>query len=229
MKVDTIVNSLLSIFGKKENEKLIKHLMKEDEYKRTSFLHLSLRILPRNEESINSLLNAFGKEKNEQLIQYLKEENEKLMKEDKWGKFLATCHSTRSWAKFRTNPNSDAMEDTQKPDLHWASTEGYKTIVNSLLNRFQATNQKLIDHLMTPIQYGYTVSQNVVLSQKLNDAENQKLLCDLYEITQMFKKQKKNCKTNLQSIIFDEYSQGGVKQSIFPFLFHDYDEKEHNI
>ena len=159
MKVGTIGNSLLNIFGKKENEKLIECLMKEDEL-------CNSRKLPGNEQTVNSLLNAFGKEKNEKLIQYLKEENQKNQK---------------------------------------LTIEGYKTIVNSMLNEFQKTNKILIDDLMK----GYTVLQHVsmknnkkekivkVLSQKLNDAEKQKFLCDLYEITQMFKKQKDDCKPNL--------------------------------
>merc|ERR1712034_150226 len=62
-----IVKLLLNAFGEDENEKLIEHMLKEDESKND--------IVFGHEQIVKLLLNIFGKEEKEKLFQYLLKEN----------------------------------------------------------------------------------------------------------------------------------------------------------
>merc|ERR1712034_246429 len=113
-----------------------------------------------------------------------------------------------------------ADEDNKKTALHYASQSKNEQMVNSLLNVFdKEENEKLIcEYLMkkdklkkTALNYAYGYEQIV------NVLENKIMVCKLQTITQYFKSQKDDCKTNLGSIIFDDNSQG-VKENILPFL-----------
>jgi len=77
--------------------------------------------------------------------------------------------------------------------------------------------------------------ENIVklLSQKLTDAINQKILCDLQKVTQMFNNHKiiyiDEKKTLFASIIFDDECCRPGKEKILSFLITDYDSEKHKI
>merc|ERR1711925_30962 len=208
---EEIVKLLLNKFGEipKDKENLIDFVMKENENKNT-VLHLASS--EAQKEIVKNLLKAFGTDKtdNKKLIEFVMKENE----------FKQTA-------------------------LHYASRKGDEEIINSLLNIFDKKEgvEKLIEFLMkknmnneTCLHYAANNKhENIVklLSQKLTNAINQKILRDLQKVTQMFKNHKiiymDEKKTLFASIIFDDECCRPGKEKILSFLITDYDSEKHKI
>ena len=70
---DEIVQLLLNVFGKEEEEKLIEYLMLGDENKHTALHMASCR---GNQKIVELLLNVFKEEKKDKLIEYVMKEDE---------------------------------------------------------------------------------------------------------------------------------------------------------
>merc|ERR1712034_221872 len=122
---------------------------------------------------------------------------------------------------------------------------GDEEIVNSLLNIFDEEEEveKLIEYLMNENENKETALNSAannkhekiveLLSQKLTNAINLKILCDLQKVTQMFKNHKiiytDEKKKSLASIISDNECCRSAKETILSFLITEYNGEIHNI
>ena len=135
--------------------------MKQNQHKETA---LQLASQKGDQQIVIMLLNVFSEDQNEKLIEFVMREN--------------------------------VFQETV---LHHGCQKGYEEIVKLFLNVFSYENEQLIEYVMKENQQQKNAlnyaSENghekivTLLSQKLANAENKKILCDLQKITQMFKNQ----------------------------------------
>merc|ERR1712034_243426 len=125
--------------------------------------------------------------------------------------------------------------------LHFAPHGGHENIVQLLLNVFGKEDIKiLIEYVKKENKHNETSShlaskqghEKIVqlIPQKVTNAINQKLLCDLQKVKNMFKYQNiDEKKKSLASIIFDDECCRPGKEQILSFLITENNRKIHII
>jgi len=196
-----IVKLLFNVFVLEESkEKLIEFLMQEDKNKKTILHHASEC---GDGEIVKILLNAFDEKYKEYLIRYVMKENS----------YKVTA-------------------------LHNAAKMGHEDIIKSLLNVFGNDTERLVEYVMKKNEMELTSSDlafetrhnkiaNLLTQETISTTINQRILCNLHKVEQMFKNSKYKDPKSVFWIICGKCLQG--KYKILSFLITNYNHDIHII